>query len=202
MDENVKMEESKEAMQQSEDDKQWESTAKLTLNFLKCHVIAVLSTALSCPLVGNHYLISLVLARLLVQCDWFFTCEDDSLTDEKRMKSIQNALCVCWDGIDKAHARLLTPRFSLNRPTDRKFFVLTNDNPSYALLPKVSESITSEGLEESFGVVMALLKRLGPVGSRHKFVDKQSVLPLCMELNRLSRMAEKSNTVPSLNVWK
>jgi hypothetical protein len=164
----------------------------------KKHAVTVLKAATSCPLVGNHYWITLAMARLTILQNLGNKSSIDTSTS-KTLESIQIAIDMCWDSIYRARGNPFEPRVSMDVPSREEMLLLASHEHCFPPLTK--EKVTVKALQKSFGAVSALPMRLRGISSAsYILVDRNSMSCVCTELNRLSRLQEKLGQHPDAPV--
>jgi hypothetical protein len=144
------------------------------------HAIAVLKAATACPLVGNHSWITLAIARLTI-LQSLGDNNSSEMSTRKTTDSIRVAIALCWDTI-----------VPMDGPSREETSLLALTSHELCFSPLTKEKVTVGVLKESFEAVSALPTRfLGISYTSFILDDNDSILAVCTEVNRLSRLQEK-----------
>jgi hypothetical protein len=154
------------------------------------YAVAVLHAASFCPLVGNHWWITLAMGRLTIlkSLQWSTASSGTAKSTESTTDSVRLAIGACWDCIDRARGKSFEPRFSIDGLSKEELSQLANHHLRFPTLTK--ERVTANSLEKSFGKVSSLLSSLRSTSNFFRLDDKTSMAALCSELNRLSRLKD------------
>jgi hypothetical protein len=163
------------------------ASSSITLGDIRDHAVAVLMVAGACPLVGNHAWVILALSRLVVSGPAL-----DGGALRTAPATIALAISACRDGMDRCQNEerplRLAPVFDATKSIS---FLSRVELPDRL---RKEPRITPVEMELSFRSVLELPKRIQNMRSsgqpRHIFCDRNCIRALCLELNRLSRMAE------------
>jgi hypothetical protein len=144
------------------------------------HAIAVLKAATACPLVGNHSWITLAAARLTI-LQSLGNNSSSEMSTRKTTESVRVAIALCWDSI-----------VPMDGPSREETSLLALASHELCFSPLMKEKVTVGVLKKSFKAVSALPTRFRGISDTAFILDdKNSILAVCTEVSRLSRLQEK-----------
>jgi hypothetical protein len=148
--------------------------------------MSILNTATRCPLVGNHYWISVALSRLTLKSQ----LAEKTVSSRNISATVAVASQLCWDGIKRARA-IPSQACTIARLKTEVGMLEREIEDLISKRSTASESSDIGELECLLQAMSDLSLTVTPTSRSYMFQDKYSAMMLCEELNRLCAFAER-----------